>query len=448
LALTGPPPRGIRAARKPESLATEEEVIVNLRRLNRVFGVAAALLSLSLANPTVGSAQAPAGAPAGKPIKLAYVQTLSGLAMVYTVGGLRAFQLGVDEINAAGGVLGRPIQVVVRDSKGIPSEGLKFARELVINERVDLLAGEISSAVALAISEYARSQKMLFVVDGATSSAITEEKGHDYVVRVGTDTTTDRGRALSRLLKDRPYSKFFTITHDYEYGWRVISDFWDDFVKSRPDAERVGEIKVRLGTPDFTPQISAIMAANPEVVISAIWGSDSVTLIKQAKAAGLFDKIKLFAGPEVVPPDVAVALGKECPEGILSGTLYPFWEMEKKYPRAKEFNVRYYNATGKYPLSGDALGYEHIHWIADGIKKAGTLEPIKVGQAMRGMTKDSVVGRVTLRPIDGQVLYPYFWGYTKFVPEYPFAILADLKTFPPETIYSTVEEIKAKREGR
>lgn len=384
-------------------------------------------------------------APKGKPIKIAYIQTLSGLAAVYTLGALRAFQMGVDEINAAGGILGRPIQVIVRDSKGIPSEGLKFARELVINEKVDFLSGEITSSTALAISEFAKTQKVLFVVDGATSSSITEEKGHDYVVRVGTDTTTDRGRGLVRIMKDTPYKKYFTITPDYEYGWRIISDFWDEFVKVRPDVQRVGEIKTKLGTPDFTPVISAIMAANPEVVISGIWGSDSVTLIKQAKAAGLFDKIKLFAGSEVVPPDVALALGKECPEGILSGTLYPFWDLEKKFPRAKEFNKKYYDLTGKFPLSGDAFGYEQIYWMAEGIKKAGSLEALKVGAAMRGMTRQTLYGPVTLRAYDGQALNPYFWGYTKFVPEYPFAILNDIKTFPAEEIYSTVDEIKAKR---
>lgn len=415
----------------------------------RHFKYLASLLLVSVLSLALGLTGLAWGEkPKGEPIKIGYVQTLSGLAMVYTVGALRAFQLGAEEINEAGGVLGRPLKIIVRDDKGIPSEGLKFAREMVINEKVDLLAGVIVSAVALAVSEYAKSQKTLFVVDGATSSAITEEKGHDYLIRVGTDTTTDRGRGLVRIMKDMPYKKFFTITHDYEYGWRIISDFWDDFVKVRKDAERVGEIKVKLGTPDFTPIISAIMAANPEVVVSGIWGSDSVSFIKQAKAAGMFDKIKLFAGSEVVPPDVALALGKECPEGILSGTLYPFWELEKKLARSKEFNKKYFDLTGKYPLSGDALGYEHIYWIAEGIKKAGSLDPLKISQAMRGLTRETVYGPVTIRAYDGQALNPYYWGYTKFVEEYPFAILADLKTFPAEEIYSTVEEIKAKREAK
>jgi len=100
-----------------------------------------------------------------------------------------------------------------------------------------------------------------------------------------------------------------------------------------------------------------------------------VTFIKQAKAAGMFEKIKLFAGSEVVPPDVAVALGKECPEGILSGTLYPFWELEKKFERAKSFNQRYYDSTGKYPLSGEAFGYEQIYWMAEASRRPGASNP-------------------------------------------------------------------------
>lgn len=411
----------------------------NWQHLSRLLLVVVMALSLGITETDA------AAKPKGEPIKIGYIQSLSGLAMVYTVGALRAFQLGAEEINDAGGVLGRPLQVIVRDDKLIPSEGLKHARELVITQKVDVLAGTISSGVCLAISDYAKRQKVLFVVDGATSTAITEEKGHDYLIRVGTDTTTDRGRGQAHVFKDMPYKRFFTITHDYEYGWRIISDFWDYFVKMRPDVQRVGEIKIKLGTPDFTPIISAIMAANPEVVASGVWGSDSVSFIKQAKAAGLFDKIKLFTGSEVVPPDVAIALGKECPEGILSGTLYPFWELEKKITASKDFNKKYYDITGKYPLSGDALGYEHIYWIAEGIKKAGSLDALKISQALRGMTRDTLYGPVTIRPIDGQALNPYFWGYTKFVPEYPFAILTDLKTFPPELIYSTVEEVKAKR---
>ena len=107
------------------------------------------------------------------------------------------------------------------------------------NEKVDLLAGEISMRWPWPSPSMPGARRAVRR-RRATSSAITEEKGHDYLVRVGTDTTTDRGRGLARLMKDLPHKRIFTITHDYEYGWRIISDFWDEFVKARPDVERVG----------------------------------------------------------------------------------------------------------------------------------------------------------------------------------------------------------------
>ena len=147
----------------------------------------------------------PAAAKAEPPIKVGIIDTYTGPATTYTYDVRDAFKLAVDELNAKGGVLGRKVEFTTRDDKFKVDIGLSMAKELVMNEKVDILMGTINSAGALAISEFCKTEKIPFLVTFSKSDKITGEKGHRYVFSI-TENTVMIGKAAAVGLAKKPFS--------------------------------------------------------------------------------------------------------------------------------------------------------------------------------------------------------------------------------------------------
>ena len=128
---------------------------------------------------------------AAEPIKFGFLHSLSGgVEQVYGIPDLESVKIAVEEINKAGGVLGRPLEVIARDDKLNPENGVREAKDLFLNQKVHWIQGTVSSAVALAVSAYCKEAKFPFIATTSQSAAITDDKGHRYVFRISTNTTT------------------------------------------------------------------------------------------------------------------------------------------------------------------------------------------------------------------------------------------------------------------
>src|SRR5215831_12379163 len=152
----------------------------------------------------------------GKPIRIGEINSYSGLATVYTFPYKDGILMATKEINDAGGILGRPIEFIFRDDKLKPDEAVKAARELVGQEKVDFLAGCISSGVGLAISAYAKEAKTLYFATHCQTSRLTWDDGHKYVAHT-TNNVNQYVRALAKKAATLPYKKWAHISPDYEY---------------------------------------------------------------------------------------------------------------------------------------------------------------------------------------------------------------------------------------
>jgi len=181
------------------------------------------------------AAPAATAAAQGKPIRIGEINSYSGLATVYTFPYREGLLMAAKEINDAGGVLGRPIEFVFRDDKLKPDEAVKAARELVSQEKVDFLAGCISSGVGLAISAYAKDTKTLYFATHCQTSRLTWDDGHPYIAHT-TNNVNQYVRAIAKKASTFPYKKWAHISPDYEYGHNV----WDEFIgylkELKPDA--------------------------------------------------------------------------------------------------------------------------------------------------------------------------------------------------------------------
>ena len=210
----------------------------------------------------------------------------------------------------------------------------------------------------------------------------------------------------------------------------------------KPNVELVKEAYSPLGTPDFKPYLSAILASGAEICYSSHWGGDWIAFAKQGKAMGYFDKIKDI-GQDHGNIEAALALGKDMPEGVLGGSHYPFWAL--KTSKSNDFVKKFNQKTGMYPGVGAAGGYAIVYSLAEAVAKAKSTDTEKVVDALETIKVDTPVGNLTIRKIDHQAMWPFWYGFTKFVPEYPFAILQDVKAYDPALVYQTEEEIKELR---
>lgn len=380
-------------------------------------------------------------AQAKKVIKVGIVDCYSGPPSTYTNDVRDAFKMEVDKINAAGGILGRKIVFTTRDSKFKVDIGLAAAKELIYRENVDILMGTINSALALAVSDLAAKEKIPFFDTFAKSAKITGANGNRYVFSM-TENTAMIGKAGAAGLAKRPYKKYWIAGDDYEYGHAVADGVWKDLKKLRPDVELLGQSWWKVGEPDFTPYITAILSAKPDAVIVATGGRDCVPFLKAAKTTGFNKRVPFFMHTATELATLK-PLGLNAPEGVIGTSNYFFYYPESK--ANKQFVAEFRKAYHRYPAVGAVYGLMAAKFISQAYMKAGKVKTEAFIKAAEGLTIDSPVGPVTLRACDHQATLPMFMGVTKKVPGHNFLMATDIVTIPSKDVMPSCEEIAASR---
>ena len=381
------------------------------RRVGMVVGAALILLPLI--------------AQAEKPIKVGYVVILSGAAALIGEPSLKGAQMFVDETNKKGGVLGRQLELVVRDSKGTAEEAVRVTRDLILRENVDFLVGTLTSAEGPAVSPVAKENKMPFVVPIAKTDQITAPANlHPYVFRTAT-TTTIEGRAAAEIMAKWKIKRVATMSPDYAFGQDVTRAFVEHLKKIKPEIEIVDQQWPKLGEADYTPFINAQMAKKPEAVFSSVWGGHFVTFVKQATPLKYFDAIKnnFMGAAESGAIETVKALGKDYPVGIWANSYDAFnWEGP---PAHKEFikNLKVY-LKDEHPSSWPITGYTGMQFLVEAIKKAKSTDKEKVAKAMVGLSIESPIGKLTVREKDHQANRAHLWGKMAIDPRYPYAVMS------------------------
>ncbi len=377
--------------------------------------------------------------PAGPPIKVGIPYGLSSIASVYTRGAVKGHNLAVAEINAAGGVLGRPFELVVRETNLRPDIAVQVVQQMV-DGGVEFIVGTISSGVAQAISGFAKDNKIIFIDTIAQASGTTAEAGHRYVFRITSDTVIV-GRASAVVMAKRPETKYVTIGPDYSFGHDAVDDFLDKLRELKPEVQVVNQLWPSLLNPDYTTFINTILESEPEVVYASLWGGDLINFIRQAIPFGFFDEITLVTYN--LDLDILQALGKNLPDGIIAGSGFPWYSLTT--PEVTEFVDKYFDATGEFPVVGSVLGYNSMYALKAAIEKAGTTETEAVVDALSGLTWATPTGNVTIRALDNQA-DPMVWiGTSTQSDDFPFPILTDLVAVPGSDVMLSEAEVLARR---
>jgi branched-chain amino acid transport system substrate-binding protein len=379
--------------------------------------VATLLLALVLAAPLAAEAQ--------KPIKVGFPMILSGPGALFGEPALKGAQMYVEELNAKGGVLGRKIELLSRDTKGNADEAVRVSRELILKENVDFLVGTLTSAEGPAVSVVAKENKIVFIAPIPKTDQLTApDKLHPYVFRVAS-TTTIEGRTAAELIAKWNVKRVATISPDYAYGQDVTKVFVEYLKKIKPDVEIVDQQWPKLGEADYTPFINAQMAKKPEAVFSSLWGGHFVTFAKQAKPLGYFDAIKynFFGAGEAASPETTKTMGADYPVGIWGNSYDAFYWTEGP-PAHREYVLRVSKyLKDEYPSSWAIQGYIGMDALTQAIKKAGSTDSDKVSKALMDLTIDTPHGKMTIRAKDHQANRAQIYGKTVKDSKYPFAIM-------------------------
>jgi branched-chain amino acid transport system substrate-binding protein len=375
----------------------------------------------------------PLSAEAQKPIKVGVPLPLSGPPALFGEPASKGAQMYVDELNAKGGVLGRKIELLIRDSKADANEAVRVSRELILKENVDFLMGTLTSAEGPAVSVVAKENKIVFIAPIPKTDQLTAaDKLHPYVFRVAANTTME-GRSAAEIVAKWPVTKIATIAFDYAYGQDVTKSFVEHIKRLKPGVEIVDQQWPKLGEQDYNPFINAQMAKKPEAVVSSIWGGFFVTFSKQAKALGYFDAIKYnFIGlGEAGSPETTKSMGADYPVGIWGNSYDAFYWEDNPGPH-KDYTARLSKyLKDEYPSSWAIQGYIGMAFLTEAIKKAGSTDSDKVSKALLGLTIDTPIGKQTIREKDHQANRGQLYGKTVKDPKYNFPIMKPITYVDP-----------------
>jgi len=371
------------------------------------------------------------------PIKIGYQAILSGTLAGYGEFHKLGVVMAVEEINAKGGIAGQKVEMEFRDSTTKTDEAIKNARYFVDSWGADYLGGIDSSGQALALAPVMAQLDRVLMVTHAATEKLTEDfvykQGVKQIFRICMPTYND-GNAAAFIAKDFPAVKWSTVSPKYEYGFTCWKMFQETLKKVKPDAQFVAESWAPFGTTDFRSHINTIMDAKPDGLYSTEWAGELISFVKQAKEAGLFEKVQYVMLPVGAAMDVLEGLGKDMPDNIWISARYFF-----QYPNSKEntdWVARFYKRWNHYPAYVSETGYSAIYAYKAAVEKAGSKDTKAVVAALEGMEMDSPAGRRVFRKEDHQAIYDVPWGKTKTDPKYPFKVMEDMKVIPAKEYFN------------
>jgi branched-chain amino acid transport system substrate-binding protein len=309
----------------------------------------------------------------------------------------KGWELAVDEVNAAGGVLGKKIEIVSRDDNGTPGDAVRVAEELVSRENVAMLIGTFPSHVGLAVSDFAKQKKILFIAAEPLTDKIVWEAGNKYTFRLRASTYMQTAMLVPEAAKLKK-KRWAIVYPNYEYGQAATAAFKKLIKEQQPDVEFVVEQATPLNKIEAGPVTQAIADAKPDAIFSSLFGADLAKFVREGNTRGLFKDVavlNLLGGePEYLDP-----LKDETPAGWYV-TGYP-WD-QIKTPEHTGFKDAYMKKYNDYPRLGSIVGYSTVMSAVAALKKANSTDSEKLVAAMKGLTHSTPFGDITYRALDHQ----------------------------------------------
>jgi len=357
--------------------------------------------------------------PAGSQGDTVYIGAAVPRTGTYAVQGedeLKGMQLAVEHINnghellkqlapkVTKGLLGKKVEVLVADSAAKPNQAVQAQQTFINQNKIIVMTGSTSSAVAVASNKFAQREKILYLAGISGSNDTTGKDCVRYGFRqnfYGETAANAIGPVLVKAYGKGKKAAF--MTPDYTYGHTVTKSVNDYLTKNGGWTQVTNQVSP-LGTQDFSQYLTNMANSGADVIINVNWGRDAVLSVQQAKQFGLTPKMKMVIPYQI--PFLAKEAGPDLMEGVYAATDF-WWTLEDKYPLAKMFVEAFEKKYGYKPEWGAENGYvSFAHW-ARMVSEAGSFYPPDViKQYEKGETIPSLIGDVHYRPEDHQCVRP------------------------------------------
>lgn len=320
----------------------------------------------------------------------------------------KGMELAVEEINAAGGIHGKQVQLITRDDNANPGDAIRAAEELLGREKVDVLSGAFLSNIGLALGDFAKQRKVFFLAGEPLTDKMVWQNGNKYTFRLRASTYMQVAMLVPEAVKLKK-KRWAVVYPNYEYGQSAAATFKQLLKAAQPDVEFVAEQAPALGKIDAGSVTQALADAKPDAIFNVLFAADLTKFVREGNTRGLFENrsvVSLLTGE----PEYLEALKDETPNGwVVTG--YPWYGIQT--PEHKAFFLAYHRKYNDHPRLGSIVGYSMIQALAAGIGKAQSTDNEKLVQAFSGLKFSTPFGPVMFRSQDHQSTMGAFLGYTK-----------------------------------
>lgn len=358
-----------------------------MKTIDRTIPIALALACLA------GSALAQ-----NQPIRIGVVTPLSG-----TYAGIgQQVKWGLDlaarQINAAGGVAGRPLELIYEDEEANPAVAVQKAEKLFQVNKVDFLTGTVNSGSTLAVGQLAERNNRLIATTVSFADSITGDKCSPNVFRVNARAGMQSAALADWLSSTRPNANVFYLGPDYEMGRSTVAAFKQ--AAEAKGAKSVGEVFAPLDNKDYSPFFGQMRSARPAVIYTSVAGNDTVRLFSQMAEFGISRNVQVVGASGTVTSQNLPAIGKAA-DGFVTGVGYA---TGIDSPENRKFLAEFEAANKAKPDLYGADSYGVLFFYKAAVEKAGSTDTDKVRAAMRGLQWATPQGAKTMRAGDHQAM--------------------------------------------
>src|SRR5882672_2368085 len=309
------------------------------------------------------------------PIRMGMVDPLTGVYAAPAGNEVMGAKLAVEQMNAKGGILGRQVELLVEDSANDVGTGVQKARKLIERDQVNFMIGDVNSGIAAAIAQVTSEKRILHIVSGGHTDSITGKDCKWNVFRV-CNTTRMEANSVSSVLYSKYGKKWHFITPDYAFGHTLYDACTDDLKKLGGTV--TGNELTPLGTTDFSAYLIKARAANPDVMILLVQGSDMINCLKQVVQFGLNKQIHVAGTQQELESLAALP-----PEARIGVWMFEWYWKQPDTPHLAEFVSDIRKRTGgKVPTARTWFGFTSMHSLALVANRAKTLDTVKLAQAL------------------------------------------------------------------
>ena len=325
---------------------------------------------------------------AQEPIKIGQFASLTGKEASLGQSSNKGTMMAIDDLNAAGGVLGRPLLLVTEDTQSKPGETATVVKKLISRDKVIALLGEVASSRSLEAAPIAQASRVPMISPASTNPTVTETGA--YIFRT-CFIDPFQGPVMARFARERLQAKrvALLVSNSSAYSIGLAKFFREAFVAN--GGTIVLEQKYSEGDKDFKAQLTAIKAAGVDAVFNPGYYNEGALIVRQARDLGL--TLPIF-GADSWEAEALIQLGGKAMEGAY---LCSHYSPDDPSPRVQNFVAAYKKRFGSTPDSNASLGYDSVLVLVDAIRRAGTTERDALREAI-ATTRDfmAVTGKITI----------------------------------------------------